>query len=279
VIHCESRAEILDLRSKQVGTVGIVPTMGALHQGHAALIESSMASCDQTWVSVFVNPTQFAPHEDFNRYPRQLNQDLAFCRALGVDVVFTPSEATMYPNGDIVPKYIPPLELSQIMCGKTRPHFFNGVCNVVERLFSMVQPTHAFFGNKDLQQRVIIERMVNDLGVGIDVVGVPIVRNEIGLALSSRNAYLSEDGHRLASYISMALHDAETHVKKDAWTSHSVRQFIASELEGRGLKGDYVEVFRPDSGECVTGEITHGDHCCVAFYCDTVRLIDNIQLM
>jgi pantoate--beta-alanine ligase len=279
VIHCESRAEILDIRSKQVGTVGVVPTMGALHQGHAALIESSMASCDQTWVSVFVNPTQFAPHEDFNRYPRQLKKDLAFCQSLGADVVVTPSEATMYPNGDIVAKYMPPLELSQIMCGKTRPHFFNGVCNVVERLFAMVQPTHAFFGNKDLQQRVIIERMVHDLGSGIEVVGVPIVRNEAGLALSSRNAYLSEDGHRLASYISMVLHDSASHVRQSSWSSHSVRQFVAAELEGRGLKGDYVEIFRPIYGECVTGEINPGDHCCVAFYCDNVRLIDNIQLI
>lgn len=279
MIHIESLTQLKEHRCNRSGTLGFVPTMGALHQGHAALIEASQAKCDQTWVSVFVNPTQFAPHEDFNRYPRQLRKDLEFCKTLGADVVFTPSEATMYPNGDIVPKYIPPLELSQIMCGKTRPHFFNGVCNVVERLFSMVQPTHAFFGNKDLQQRVIIERMVNDLGADIDVIGVPIVRNEAGLALSSRNAYLSEDGHRLASYISMALHDAATHVKKDAWTSHSVRQFIAAELEGRGLKGDYVEIFRPIYGECVSGEINPGDHCCVAFYCDTVRLIDNIQLM
>lgn len=278
MIHIESKESLKTVRSNLRGSIGFVPTMGALHDGHLSLIQTSLSMCDTTWVSIFVNPAQFSPNEDFNSYPRHIDQDLELCKAAGVDAVFCPTEGDIYPNGDTTPRYTPPTWISQSLCGKTRPHFFNGVCNVVERLFSLVHPTHAFFGNKDLQQRVIIEQMVASLNLEIDIVGCPIIRDKEGLALSSRNLYLDDVGLKKAGYISKALNDAAIHVKQQGWSTHQVRQFLAAALEGRGLKGDYVEVFRPHTGEVVIGDIAPGDHCCVAFICDGVRLIDNISL-
>ena len=248
--------------------------MGALHEGHESLILESLGTCNHTIVSIFVNPTQFGPKEDFKDYPRNIDYDQGICEKHGVSAMFVPTETIIYPNGHEA-NYRPEKTLAESMCGKSRPHFFYGVCNVVERLFNIVRPTHAFFGDKDLQQRVIIEQMVKELELNIQIVGCPIIRDPNGLALSSRNLYLDEAGIEKSCNISRVLHDVSLHVKHSQWSSHRVRQFVASELEGRGLKGDYVEVFRPKTGEIVNGEIAPGDHCCVAAWCDNVRLIDN----
>ena len=277
MIELTTEREIDAFRESCTGSLGLVPTMGALHAGHASLIRQSMASCDNTLVSIYVNPTQFAPHEDFDDYPRSLMHDKEMCQSLGISAVFVPTEAVMYPDGKMA-RYAPDDQLALIMCGKTRPHFFYGVCNVVERLFGMIEPSHAFFGNKDLQQRVIIEQMVKDLELPIEIIGCPIIRESNGLAMSSRNAYLDDQARDRSTNISKVLHDVAIHVRVDRWSTHRVRQFVAAELEGRGLKGDYVEVFRPTTGCIVDGVIEPGDHCCVAAWCDNIRLIDNWPL-
>lgn len=267
-------------RSPWTGSVGFVPTMGALHEGHSALIQHAKHHCDQVIVSIFVNPKQFAPHEDFNQYPRPIQKDLDVCHELGVSAIFTPTVDEIYPpkprSSDI---YTPNHELATIMCGKSRPHFFYGVCQVVQRLFHIVQPTHAFFGDKDLQQQVIIRRMVQDLNLPILIVGAPTIRDANGLALSSRNQYLSSEQYDRALVLFKTLHDTANLTKENNWTSYQIRQFVASQLEARGLKGDYVEIFRPSDGTIVNGHVQPHDHCCVAAYCDTIRLIDNVQLL
>lgn len=278
MIRLSTREDVHAFRKSCGGTLGFVPTMGALHEGHESLIATSVALCDDTMVSIYVNPTQFAPTEDFDDYPRALAQDQSICEKHGVSAIFIPTEDVMYPDGKMA-RYAPDDQLALIMCGKTRPHFFYGVCNVVERLFGMIEPSHAFFGNKDLQQRVIIEQMVKDLGLPIDIIGCPIIRESNGLAMSSRNAYLDDQARDRSTNISKVLHDVAIHVRVDRWSTHRVRQFVAAELEGRGLKGDYVEVFRPSTGAVVEGEIAPGDHCCVAVWCDSVRLIDNWLLI
>ena len=279
MIHLSTINELTKLHQTLTKRIGLVPTMGALHDGHKSLIQTSKANGDYVIVSIFINPTQFAPHEDFDEYPRVLNEDLSICEALGVDAVFTPSAEDVYPNGDLVPNYKPKHMLYSIMCGKSRPHFFLGVCNVVERLFNMVQPQFAYFGDKDLQQRVIIQQMVSDLNLGIDIVPCPIVRDENGLALSSRNKYLSDNLYQKALTIPKALNDGKLLAQKNDWSSYQLRQFVAAQLEARGLKGDYVEVFRPSKQVCVNGKIISGDVCCLAAFCGDIRLIDNIKLV
>ncbi len=264
-------------RRKINGNIGFVPTMGALHDGHQSLILESLNQCDVTVVSIFVNPTQFSPNEDFDHYPRQNSTDVTLCESLGVTALFMPSEAEIYPNENKVSNYKPNESIAGILCGVSRPHFFYGVCNVVERLFNIIKPTHAFFGEKDLQQRVIIQQMVRDLNVSIQIVSCPIIRDDNGLALSSRNAYLDDDGYKRALNLFKALHDARLKALAADWSSHRIRQFVAAELEGRGLKGDYVAIFRPNDGTLVHGKIQPGDYCCAAVYVDNIRLIDNIQ--
>lgn len=278
MIVLRTRADVQTFRETCQGTLGFVPTMGALHEGHVSLMAKSMAMCHDTIVSIYVNPTQFAPNEDFDHYPRTLAHDQSMCERNGVSAIFIPTEDVIYPNGKKA-NYAPNDQMAHIMCGKSRPHFFYGVCNVVERLFGIIEPTHAFFGNKDLQQRVIIEQMVKDLSLPIKIIGNPIIRQPNGLAMSSRNAYLDNNGHERSSNISKVLHDVAIHVRNNQWSSHRVRQFVAAELEGRGLKGDYVEVYRPTTGDVVIGEILPGDYCCVAVWCDSTRLIDNWLLI
>jgi pantoate--beta-alanine ligase len=253
-----------------------VPTMGALHDGHTSLITAAKKQCDTVIVSIFVNPTQFGPTEDFDQYPRPLEADLARCKALGVDVVFTPSIEEVYANANIAPSFVPDPTLTDILCGKSRPGFFKGVCNVVERLFNIIQPTHVFFGEKDIQQCVVIEQMVRDLNLNIELVTCPIVRDKNGLAISSRNQYLSKEDYKKALHIHAALRDACVLIKEQQWSAFKVRQYIASRIERNGLKGDYVEVFRPENGLLVKDIIEEGDRICVAAVCGDTRLIDNM---
>ena len=258
-------------------TVGFVPTMGALHAGHQSLIQLAGDHCDVVIVSIFVNPTQFAPHEDFDKYPRELDDDLKKCIEWGANAIFTPQTEDVYPESNHA-NYIPSPNIAEVMCGKTRPHFFYGVCNVVERLFALVKPTHAFFGDKDVQQRVIIEQMVNNLNLNIKIITAPIVRDENGMALSSRNQYLDNAQYKKSLAIFKTLHDASIKARDLAWDSYQIRQFVAAQIEARGLRGDYVEIFRPSTGEVVSGHLNNGDYCCVAVFCGETRLIDNRKL-
>ncbi|TQF76686.1 pantoate--beta-alanine ligase [Elioraea sp. Yellowstone] len=211
--------------------IGFVPTMGALHRGHAALVERALASCDRVVVSVFVNPTQFAPNEDFARYPRTEAADAALLERVGAHVLYAPSVEEIYPPGDATRVTV--AGLTETMEGAIRPHFFTGVATVCARLFSHVQPEAAFFGEKDYQQLLVVRRMVRDLGFGLEVIAVPTVREPDGLALSSRNAYLSAAERRAAP------------------TLHRVLQTVAAGLRDgaamAGLRPDAVRTLR-DAG-------------------------------
>ena len=191
-------------------TVGLVPTMGALHEGHLSLIKKSVAQCDRTVVSVFVNPIQFGPNEDLDKYPRTIEADKKMCEDAGVDIVFAPSPKEMYGEGhimsnDFLTYVIPPYFYVDKLCGKSRVGHFDGVCTVVNKLFNIVQPDVAFFGQKDAQQLIIIKKMVKDLNIPVEIVPCPIVREENGLALSSRNKYLSDDDKKEALVLSKIL--------------------------------------------------------------------------
>ena len=189
---------------KQEGlTVGLVPTMGALHLGHLSLIKKSIEKCDKTVISVFVNPIQFCPGEDFEKYPRTLDADRKLAEEAGVDIVFAPSAEEMYGAGhimsnDFLTYVIPPYFYVDKLCGKSRVGHFDGVCTVVNKLFNIVQPDYAFFGEKDRQQLIIIKKMVKDLSIPIEIIPCPIVREEDGLAMSSRNKYLNPEERKEA---------------------------------------------------------------------------------
>lgn len=195
---------------KQDLKVGLVPTMGALHEGHLSLIEKSIETCDKTVVSVFVNPTQFGPSEDLDKYPRTLDADLKLCETAGVDLVFAPDAVEMYGEGNILSNdfltyVVPPFFYVDKLCAKSRPGHFDGVCTVVAKLFNIVQPDFAFFGQKDAQQLVIIKKMVSDLNIPLEIIDCPIVRDENGLALSSRNKYLTDEGKKEALVLNKIL--------------------------------------------------------------------------
>lgn len=198
---------------KQGLKIGLVPTMGALHDGHLSLIRKSVETCDKTVVSIFVNPTQFGPSEDLEKYPRTLEADLKMCEENGVDLVFYPSVEEMYGEGqntnDFFTYVVPPFFYTNKLCGKSRIGHFDGVCTVVAKLFNIVQPDYAFFGQKDAQQLVIIKKMAKDLNIPVQIVSCPIIREENGLALSSRNKYLSETDKQEA----LALNKILTNIK------------------------------------------------------------------
>ena len=196
---------------KQENTkIGLVPTMGALHKGHASLIETAKKTCDKVVVSVFVNPIQFGPNEDFDKYPRTIENDLELCKKLGVDIVFAPNPKEMYGENTKLSNteltfVCPPYNLVDCLCGKARPGHFDGVATVVLKLFNIVKPDYAFFGQKDAQQLFILKKMVKDLNIDLTIVPCPIVRETDGLALSSRNTYLSKEERENALTISKAL--------------------------------------------------------------------------
>lgn len=208
----EVRAKISEWK-RQGLKIGLVPTMGALHEGHLSLIKKSVETCDKTIVSIFVNPTQFGPCEDLDKYPRTIDADLTLCKENGVDLVFSPSIEEMYGDGqntnDFFTYVIPPFFYTNKLCGKNRIGHFDGVCTVVTKLFNIIQPHYAFFGQKDAQQLVIIKKMVNDLNMPVEIVSCPIIREQNGLALSSRNKYLSENGRKEA----LALNKILTNIK------------------------------------------------------------------
>jgi len=226
--------------------IGLVPTMGALHRGHFSLIEAAGADCDFVVVSIFVNPTQFAPNEDLAKYPRRLEQDLAGCRARGVDVVFAPEPETMYPDEPLTEVRVK--GLSETLCGRSRPTHFTGVATVVTKLFNIVQPDRAYFGAKDFQQAVIIRRMVRDLNFPVDIVVCPTVREESGLAMSSRNDYLPADQRRQAAALAGALRAGEEMIRREHPPAGEVISAIRVHLAEHAPDGmiDYVQTVDPE---------------------------------
>ena len=254
--------------------IALVPTMGALHEGHISLIEKAKnAGADEIVVSIFVNPTQFGPNEDYAAYPRTEKADAAKCKKAGATAIFFTTPSNMYLDSHSV--YVDEGMLSQGYCGAMRPGHFRGVCTVVAKLFNIVHPHMAVFGQKDFQQASIIRRMVRDLNFGIEIIVAPIVREESGLAKSSRNSYLSEDEKARAVVLSQSLKLAKEAVAQKgevAWSQ--LKKKMMGLIEKAGLRPDYIEAADADDLTPVK-KLKKGNVILLAAYCGKTRLIDN----
>lgn len=262
------------LKAKHKGSVGYVPTMGALHEGHGSLIKKAREENDTVIVSVFVNPLQFGPGEDYEAYPRDIEADGAFCESLGVDYIFHPEVEEMYPD-DFGFRVVPPEHMTHILCGITRPIHFAGVSTVLAKFFTILRPTRAYFGQKDVQQVAIVKAMVEDLNLNLEIVPCPIVREEDGLAKSSRNTYLSEEERKAATVLSRALRYALDSVKSGNTDAEKVKREVIELIEKEPLaKIDYVEILRFSNFERVK-TIEEDCFMAMAVYIGKTRLIDN----
>ena len=263
-----------DERRRDGQSIGLVPTMGALHRGHATLIERSQALCDHTVVSIFVNPTQFNRSDDFDLYPRTLDVDIALCDSLGVNAVYAPTVDTMYPEG--FETSIDPGSLAHRWEGEHRPGHFAGVATVVTKLLTAVQPHIAVFGEKDFQQLAVIQHVVRDLGLPVTVVGEPTVREDDGLAMSSRNIHLTSDARAQATSIKQAIDRALDRSTSTDSPSDIVEQ-VTNDIQRSGGTVDYVAVVDRLTLEPVT-DLNSDTRLLVAAWFGGVRLIDNVAL-
>lgn len=254
-------------------TVGLVPTMGYLHEGHKSLIDRAVKENDRVVVSVFVNPMQFGPTEDLASYPRDLERDAALCEEAGAALIFHPDPENMYASD--FSSFIDMNTLTKGLCGKTRPIHFRGVCTVVGKLFNIVQPDKAYFGQKDAQQLAVIRHMVRDLNFNLEVVGCPIIREEDGLAKSSRNTYLNEEERQAALILSKGLSKGQALIEAGERDTAVVKQAITEMIETEPLaRIDYVELVDWNTLEPV--EKIEGDVLnAIAVYIGKTRLIDN----
>ena len=268
----EVRKQVKEWR-RQGLSVGLVPTMGYLHEGHKSLIERAVAENDRVVVSDFVNPIQFGINEDLATYPRDIEADKRLCEQAGADLIFHPEAAEMYAPD--FSTYVEMQKVSEGLCGKTRPTHFRGVCTVVCKLFHIVMPDRAYFGQKDAQQLAVIRRMVRDLDLDIQIVGCPIIREEDGLAKSSRNTYLSREERKAALVLSRAVFLGEDLMKKGERDADTILAAMRSLIEQEPLaKIDYVEMVDADSIEPLAtarGRVLTA----MAVYIGTTRLIDN----
>lgn len=263
------------LNEKRVNgkTIGFVPTMGYLHEGHLSLIERSSKENDVTVVSVFVNPIQFGPSEDLDKYPRDLSRDEEVATKGGADYIFAPTTKEMYDGS--FSTYVEPTLTSVNLCGVTRPTHFRGVCTVVLKLFNIVKPNKAYFGQKDAQQLATIKRMVTDLNVDIEIIGCPIIREADGLAKSSRNVYLSNEERQAALILSKSLKIGKELINDGLRDSKKLVEAIKNNIESEKLaRIDYVEVV--DNNLCQSIEVLKGEILvAIAVYIGNTRLIDN----
>lgn len=256
--------------------IGFVPTMGALHEGHLSLIRRARKENDIVVVSVFVNPLQFGPNEDYTKYPRTRDNDIKKCSKEKVDIVFMPEESSFYEMPHFT--YVEVIELSDKLCGKSRPGHFKGVCTVVLKLFNIVQPDNAYFGKKDFQQQVIIKKMVKDLSLPINIISMPIIRENDGLALSSRNKYLSNKERKDALFINKALKTAVDLIKKGEKNPVIIKNEIIKIIKkGNKNRIDYVEIV---DDELLTEKnvIDKNTLIAIAVFTGSTRLIDNVHL-
>jgi len=272
----DMQSTAVDLRSKD-RLIGLVPTMGALHEGHLSLIRLAKERADTVVVSIFVNPTQFGPNEDYAKYPRELPRDLDLCNKAGADIVFTPSVEEMYPKG--YSTYVAEELISKPLCGISRPTHFRGVTTIVAKLFNLVRPDLAVFGQKDAQQVAVIKKMVNDLHFCIDIVTAPLVREPDGVAMSSRNRNLTATQREEARVISEALKRAKAMVDGGV---HNVDRLVAeaTHLMGtrRRVRVIYASVVDRCTMEAVREVLPGKAMMAIAAWVDEVRLIDNILL-
>ncbi len=259
------------------GRLGLVPTMGYLHAGHFSLVRQACAECGAVAVSIFVNPTQFGPREDLSRYPRDLERDLRLLREENVDLVFAPSVAEMYPPG--FSTFVDVRDVTEMLEGAARPGHFQGVATVVCKLFNIAQPTRAYFGQKDAQQTVVVRKMARELDLPLDVVVVPTMREPDGLAMSSRNVYLSAEQWRAATVLYRALNAAGARYEAGERDAEALRQAMRAVLDAEPLaKPEYVSV----ADGLTLRELDHVDAagalCSLAVRFGTTRLIDTIML-
>jgi pantoate--beta-alanine ligase len=269
-------AEVRALRRGTPGTWGFVPTMGYLHAGHISLVQRARAENDHVAVSIFVNPTQFGPQEDLSRYPRDLKRDLELLEAEGVDLVFAPEAPEMYPAG--FQTYVEVTEVTRPLEGASRPGHFRGVATVVVKLFNIVQPDRAYFGQKDAQQAVVVQRMTRDLDLPLEIVVCPIAREVDGLALSSRNVYLNPQERVAATVLSRALRAAGERYAAGERGGDALRAAMSAALAAEPLaRPEYVSAADPET----LAELEHAEHgvlLSMAVRIGTTRLIDNALL-
>jgi pantoate--beta-alanine ligase len=264
-------------RATERHSVGFVPTMGYLHAGHLSLVQRAHGENGCVIVSIFVNPTQFGPGEDLQRYPRDLQRDLTLLHDAHVDAVFTPEVDEMYPPG--ASTMVEVEALSARLEGTSRPGHFRGVATVVCKLFHLVQPQRAYFGEKDYQQLLVIQRMVRDLDMPIQVIGCPTIREADGLAMSSRNAYLSPPERQAATALSRALFHAAALRQSGLSDAVTLQAAVQTMLQHESLlRIDYVAIIHPDSMQTLTELSEQGAVICVAAWVGRTRLIDNIRL-
>lgn len=287
------RCHLGQLRSGQIATeqdvaspscfpldcsVGLVPTMGALHAGHLSLIRQARQENDWVVVSIFVNPLQFGPNEDFQKYPRTLEHDIDLCQQARVDVIFAPAAEELYGTGqDAVTQVIPPLNMMAELCGRSRLGHFEGVATVVTKLFNIVQPDRAYFGQKDAQQVAILRRLVADLNLPVELVACPIVRELDGLALSSRNQYLSQQQRSEATAIYRGLQRAEAAFRAGARLRETLIDAVKTELQDCAIEPEYIELVHPDTMQPLQ-QIEDAGLLAAAAWLGSTRLIDNLIL-
>lgn len=279
MLICETIAEIRDFVRKKKAEgkiVGFVPTMGYLHDGHLSLVKRSREECGEVVASIFVNPLQFSPREDFSQYPRDLDRDSGMLRECGVDALFLPSAAEMYPEG--FSTHVEVTGLTDCLCGRSRPGHFRGVATVVAKLFNIVQPDRAYFGQKDAQQVLVIRKMVEDLNMPVEIVAVSTVREADGLAMSSRNVYLSPDQRAAAPVLYDSLRAAARAASKGERDSRRLVEMVRdmlSSLDGASI--DYVEIRSlPDLKD--KERLDSPSLLALAVKFGKIRLIDNIVL-
>ena len=257
-------------------TIGFVPTMGALHEGHESLIKRAVKENDKVIVSVFVNPTQFGPNEDYDSYPRNIEKDLQVCEKAGASAVFNPEPSEMYFDNRSTKVSVS--GLPDVLCGARRPGHFNGVCLVITKFFNIVKPDRAYFGQKDAQQVAVLKRMVRDLSFDVEIVPCPIVREKDGLAKSSRNTYLSDEERKAALVLSRSLKLAKDALDNGERNADKLKEIMTNEINKEPLaKIDYVEIVDSEDLTSISGTIEHNILVPMAVYIGKTRLIDNFS--
>ncbi len=272
----EARAAIAEARARGNGPIALVPTMGALHEGHLSLVDIAREHAAFVVLSVYVNPLQFGPAEDLARYPRDVERDARLAAERGVDLLFAPTDAEMYLAGEPIVR-VSPGPLGDRLCGAFRPGHFVGVLTVVAKLFNIVQPDVAVFGQKDYQQAVLIRRMAVDLDMPIEIVVAPLVREPDGLAMSSRNAYLTGDARERARSLYDGLTAAANAYRNGERSAARLAELVRTAIEGAGGRTQYVELVAPDTLAPLEVAVP-GSVLAVAAFVDGTRLIDNIVL-
>jgi pantoate--beta-alanine ligase len=276
VVHTIEDAQRTIQQARQAGkTIGLVPTMGALHAGHGSLIEAAVKECDFVVVTIFVNPTQFGPGEDLEKYPRTLDADIAYCEALNADLIFAPSGDQMYPQEQLT--WVEVEKLTEGLCGCKRPGHFKGVTTVCAKLFNIVRPDSAYFGQKDAQQVIVIQRMVQDLNIPLKIQVSPIVREANGLAMSSRNQYLSPDERARAVCLYEALTQCKEKIDAGRRDTADLTAQMKAHIEKNGGRIDYVEIVDVETLEQLN-EIEGRVLIALAVYIGKTRLIDNLLI-